>query len=80
MFDLIADVLSSQSPVSDSKEGLPYWIFWFLLCIILLLVVFIFLRDKSLRQRLNSFFFGIKKKLMKIQLHSRIKKEKQKKN
>jgi len=35
------------------REGLPYWIFWLLLCFILLLLAFIFLRDKDLRRRLN---------------------------
>ncbi len=80
MLDFIANALSSQSPSPDSREGLPYWIFWLLLCVILLLVVFIFLRDKSLRQRLNSFFFSIKRKLIKIQLHSKLKKERQKKD
>lgn len=78
MFDLIANVLFSQSPAPDSREGLPYWIFWLLLCIILLLVVFIFLRDRGLRQRLNSFFFSIKRKLMRIRLHPRLKKRKTK--
>ncbi|GAF84301.1 unnamed protein product, partial [marine sediment metagenome] len=59
--------------------GFPYWIFWLLVCIILLLITFIFLRDKDLRQRLNSFFSRAKRKFDKIRLQARLKKEKQKK-
>jgi len=59
-------LLYSQAP-PVTREGVPYWILWFLLCIILLLLTFIFLRDKNLRQRLNSFFFGAKKKLLATQ-------------
>lgn len=69
MKDFFASIFSS------SRDGLPYWIFWFLLCIILLLLIFIFLRDKELRQRLNSFLVRIKRQLIKIRLKSRLKKE-----
>lgn len=61
------------------REGLPYWTFWFLLCIILLLIAFIFLRDKSLRQRLNLFFSRAKRRMVKIRLQARLKREVQKK-
>ncbi len=68
-----------QSPPPGSQEGLPYWLLWFLLCIILLLLAFIFLRDKDLRQRLNRFLFGAKKKLIRIRLQARLKMAKRKK-
>jgi DNA repair exonuclease SbcCD ATPase subunit len=70
----------AQDPSSVSQEGLPYWILWFLLCVILLLLTFIFLRDKDLRQRLNQFFFGAKKKLIRFRLHTRLKIAGRKKN
>ncbi len=57
----ISSFFRFQTPPPGSQEGLPYWILWFLLCIILLLLAFIFLRDKDLRQRLNRFLFGAKK-------------------
>ena len=37
--------LEFQAGGAPPKEGLPYWTFWLLLCVILLLVAFIFLRD-----------------------------------
>ncbi len=43
-------LLRSIGAVTDpAREGLPYWAFWLLLCIIILLLFFIFLRDKDLR-------------------------------
>ncbi|MFQ6038665.1 MAG: hypothetical protein ACE5LV_08615 [Candidatus Aminicenantales bacterium] len=72
-------LFSQPAPPPGGSEGLPYWIFWLLLCIILLLVSFIFLRDKELRLRLNMFFFGAKKKLLKIQLQARLRRENRKK-
>ena len=66
-------LFSAQTPPPGSQEGLPYWSLWFLLCIILLLFAFIFLRDKDLRQRLNRFLFGAKKKLIRFRLQTRLK-------
>lgn len=73
MKSYLASMFSAQTPPPGSQEGLPYWILWFLLCVILLLFSFIFLRDKDLRQRLNQFLFGAKKRLIKFRLHTRLK-------
>ena len=74
------NLLSSlQQPSQITREGLPYWIFWLLLCIILLLMVFIFLRDKDFRQRINSFFFGARRRIARMRLQAKIKKENQNK-
>jgi len=70
--------LQTESPLQD--EGLPYWTLWFLLCIIALLTFFIFLRDKSLRQRLNLFFSRAKRRMVKIRLQARLKRENRKKD
>jgi len=78
MVNLLANIVFLQTGEISSR-GLPYWTFWLLLCIILLLIAFIFLRDKSLRQRLNSFFSRLKGKIVKIRLQAKLKKEKQKK-
>jgi chromosome segregation ATPase len=75
-----ASMFNQQSPPPGSNEGLPYWTFWLLLFAILLLVVFIFLRDKDLRRRLNLFFFGAKKKLIKIRLQARLRRESRRKS
>ena len=71
-------VIAFQAEAVPPREGLPYWILWFLLCIILLLSAFIFLRDKDLRQRINFFFIGAKHKSIMIRLRMKLKKEKQK--
>ncbi len=78
MKEIFASVISQQAPPLDSGEELPYWTFWLLLCIIMLLVTFIFLRDKDLRRRLNLFFFGAKKKLIKLRLQAKLKRESRK--
>ncbi len=70
-------MLQPESPIP--REGLPYWTLWFLLCIIALLTFFIFLRDKSMRQRLNLFFSRAKRRLVKIRLQARLKREIRKK-
>lgn len=70
--------LQAESPLQS--EGLPYWALWFLLCIIALLTFFIFLRDKSLRQRLNLFFSRAKRRMVKIRLQARLKRENRKKD
>jgi len=72
------ELIAFQATPSLQREGLPYWIFWFFLCIILLLFFFIFLRDKHLRMRLSSFLAGAKRRSLLIQLRIKIKKERQK--
>jgi DNA repair exonuclease SbcCD ATPase subunit len=71
----LAGFFPTQQIAEGAGEGLPYWIFWLLLCAILLLLTFIFLRDKDLRQRLDTFFAGFKKKLVRLRLQSQLKKE-----
>jgi hypothetical protein len=73
------DLLGQQAPEVLQKEGLPYWIFWLLLCIILLLLAFIFLRDKDLRQRLSAFLSGAKRRMKRTQLQIRLNREQRKK-
>ena len=80
MKSTFSSFFSFQTPPPGSQEGLPYWTLWFFLCIILLLLAFIFLRDRDLRQRLNRFLFGAKKKLIRLRLQARLKMAKRKKN
>ena len=74
------ELIAFQATPSIQREGLPYWIFWFLLCIILLLLFFIFLRDKQLRMRLSSFLAGAKRRSLLIQLRINLKKERHKRD
>lgn len=78
MKEFLASLFPAQTLTEGAREGLPYWILWFLLCIIFLLVTFIFLRDKDLRRKLDSFFFGIKKKLTRTRLQTMMKRERKK--
>jgi hypothetical protein len=68
-----------QDASSVAREGLPYWTFYLLLCLILLLVAFIFLRDKDLRMRLNEFLSGAKKRMKRTQMQIRLKRENKRK-
>jgi len=61
------------------REGIPYWIFWFLLSLILLLLLFIFLRDKDLRLRLSLVLAGAKKRMLVRRLEIRLRRQKRRK-
>jgi chromosome segregation ATPase len=78
MREFLSGLFQTQNIPEGSREGLPYWIFWLLLLVIMLLLTFIFLRDKDFRRRLDSFFSGLRKRLVKLRLQSILKKEKQK--
>lgn len=71
-------LIAFQAQPPFQKEGLPYWLFWFLLCIILLLLAFIFLRNKQLRMRLSYFLAGARRRSLLLQLKFNLKKERQK--
>jgi len=64
---------------SNAAEGLPFWLLWFLLCVILLLIVFIFLRDKDLRRKISSFLSGARRHMIRLRLQAKLKKEREKK-
>ena len=78
MTEFIAELFSVQQISETGPDGFPYWIFWLMVLAIFLLLTFIFLRDKDLRRRLDSFFQGIKNQLKKLRLQHILKKEKQK--
>jgi len=71
-------IIAFQAMPSLHSEGLPYWIFWFMLFIILLLLLFIFLRDRNLRLRLSAFLAGARRRSVLLQLKFKLKREKQK--
>jgi chromosome segregation ATPase len=79
MIELFAEVLSQQAANAAASEGLPYWIFWLLISFILLLLAFIFLRDKELRRKMDDFFFRTRKELIKYRHQRRMAKEERKK-
>ena len=69
-----------ESAPRVAREGLPYWIFWLLLCLIFLLLAFIFLRDKDLRRRLNETLSGGKRRVKRVRLRLRLKREKRRRD
>lgn len=79
MSNILISIFMLQPESQIPREGLSYSTLWFLLCIIALLIFFIFLRDKSMRQRLNLFFSRAKRRLIKIRLQARLKRENRKK-
>jgi len=76
----IIDMLPLQAQATaEVPKGLPFWMLWLLLWVILLLVVFIFLRDKDLRRRISSFLSGARRHMIRLRLQVKLKKEKEKK-
>jgi chromosome segregation ATPase len=73
------DPIVQAQPAAGVPEGLPFWLLWLLLCVILLLVVFIFLRDKDLRRRISVFLSGAKRHMLRLRLQAKLKKEREKK-
>lgn len=71
------DTLTQTAAVAG--EGLPYWIFWFLLSLILLLLLFIFLRDKDLRLRMSLVLAGAKKRMLIRRQEIRLRRQKRRK-
>jgi len=61
------------------NHGLPYWILWFLLGVILLLLFVIFLRDKNLRRKLSAFLSGARRRMLRLRLQSKLRAETRKK-
>jgi len=70
--------LPAQAPV-DVSEGLPFWLLWFLLLVILLLIAFIFLRDKDLRRRISAFLSGARRRMTRLRIQARLRREAEKK-
>ncbi|MGD8539224.1 MAG: hypothetical protein PVI66_10965 [Candidatus Aminicenantes bacterium] len=79
MIDLFVDVISQQAANAGATEGLPYWMFWLLISFILLLLAFIFLRDKELRRKMDDYFFRTRKKIIRYRHQRRMTKESRKK-
>ena len=62
-----------------AAEGLPFWLLWVLLCVILLLVAFIFLRDKDLRRRLSAFLSGARRHMTRLRIQAKLRKQRDRK-
>jgi len=70
--------LDSQAEAVLQREGLPYWALYLLLCVILMLLAFIFLRDKERRQRLSLSLHGPRRRFDLLALQTRQARERKK--
>jgi hypothetical protein len=68
-------------PVADSQqEGLPVWIFYIVLCAVLLLLFLAFLHNRGLRNKINNIFLVYKNKFLKFWLEAILRRQEKKKN
>jgi len=79
MFQATKAFYDSSADAVLQREGLPYWTLYLLLSVILLLLAFIFLRDKDRRQRLSLSLHGPRRRWDRITLQARQAREKKKK-
>jgi chromosome segregation ATPase len=56
--------------------GVPYWVFWFMLVIIVVLAAIILTRDKGVRRAIKKIFLRIKKEIHGARIKAAISKEK----
>ena len=70
--------LDTQAEAVLQREGLPYWALYLLLCVILMLLAFIFLRDKERRQRLSLSLHGPRRRFDLLALQTRQARERKK--
>jgi predicted nucleic acid-binding Zn-ribbon protein len=70
---------SGLQAAPGAAEGLPYWTLWLFLCVVLLLLAVIFLRDKNLRRRLSSFLSGARRRMVQLRLQTKLRREREKK-
>jgi chromosome segregation ATPase len=55
-----------------SHQGFPSWVFWLMLAVILILVIFILIRDQRVRGQIKKFFSWFFNKIRVARLKSRI--------
>lgn len=67
------------SGLDSRKEGLPFWLLYLLLSLILLLIFINFLQNKDLRQKLNYFLLGPRRRYLRLRLQVKLKNEEENK-
>lgn len=78
----LAAAMSFQAaaPQAAAQDGFPLWPFYILLCVSLLLIVFIFLRNKDLRVKMNFLFSGAGRRMQSVRLKIKIRREREKRS
>lgn len=75
-----ASHLSLLSTPELQKGGLPFWVFYLLLSIILLLIFINFLQKKDLRQRISYVLAGPRRRFSRLRIEVLLKREESKKS
>jgi len=79
MLETASERLGFLPELEGQKAGLPFWLLYLLLSIILLLLFINFLQDKNLRQKISFFLAGPRRRLNQLKLEVRLRQEKRKK-
>lgn len=66
--------------LEGQKAGLPFWLFYLLLSIILLLIFINFLQNRNLRQKISFFLSGPRRRFNRLKLEVRLRQEVEKKD
>ncbi|MCR4408883.1 MAG: hypothetical protein QHH43_01835 [Candidatus Saccharicenans sp.] len=75
-----ASHLSLLSTPELQKGGLPFWVFYLLLSVILLLIFINFLQKKDLRQRISYVLAGPRRRFSRLRIEALLKREENKKS
>lgn len=80
MDNLASSHLSLLSTPELQKGGLPFWVFYLLLSVILLLIFINFLQKKDLRQKISYALASPRRRFSRLRIEVMIKREENKKN
>lgn len=80
MDNVVTNHLGLLSTPELQKAGLPFWVFYLLLSVILLLIFINFLQKKDLRQKISYFLAGPRRRFSRLRIEVLLKREEHKKS
>ncbi len=80
IFSIPTGVLQEAVLPPASSEGLPFWLLYVLVCVVILVTAFLFLRNKEFREKLNFFFSGAGRRMKALRLKAQIRRERNKRD
>ncbi len=80
MDGLVSSHMSLLQTPELQKGGLPFWVFYLLLSVILLLIFINFLQKKDLRQRISYILASPRRRFSRLRIEVLLKREESKKN
>jgi len=78
--NVVTNHLGLLSTPELQKAGLPFWVFYLLLSVILLLIFINFLQKKDLRQKISYFLAGPRRRFSRLRIEVLLKREEHKKS